>query len=177
MLIRKIWPTNWDKISRFVWSYSFPEKVRVSLVEAWPATRTDKYEKIEEGLKVYLLIHAARLHGLIEDTSIPMPSTAVDEGWHAFILCSRDYFSFCEKVYGEYLHHEPTAESDKNHTSPLTQVHPEIVKLRKLANKLHDKKLIDIKLTRDFVTMDWQMHIPEGWHITIDEWERAATLA
>src|ERR1041385_3414014 len=35
------------------------------------------------------------------------PNEAVDMMWHAFILCSRDYFRFCELV-GGYIHHQPS---------------------------------------------------------------------
>ncbi|WP_199040007.1 glycine-rich domain-containing protein [Glycomyces salinus] len=51
-------------------------------------------------------------------TSAPLaPSAAVDLGWHAFILHTRDYAAFCETVAGGFIHHvpheEPTAEEDK----------------------------------------------------------------
>ncbi|MCM3920728.1 hypothetical protein ND748_03430 [Frankia sp. AiPs1] len=36
------------------------------------------------------------------------PSTAVDAGWHAFLLHTRDYASFCARVAGRFIHHEPT---------------------------------------------------------------------
>jgi hypothetical protein len=38
---------------------------------------------------------------------IGMPSHAVDEAWHGFILCTARYSAFCEKAYGRFLHHHP----------------------------------------------------------------------
>ena len=38
-----------------------------------------------------------------------MPSQAVDEAWHEFILSTRFYNQFCQKAFGRYLHHTPTA--------------------------------------------------------------------
>ncbi|WP_407664233.1 glycine-rich domain-containing protein [Mycolicibacterium psychrotolerans] len=38
---------------------------------------------------------------------IGMPSRAVDEAWHGFILCTARYSTFCEEAYGRYLHHHP----------------------------------------------------------------------
>jgi hypothetical protein len=36
-----------------------------------------------------------------------MPSHAVDEAWHGFILCTARYSAFCERAYGRFLHHHP----------------------------------------------------------------------
>jgi hypothetical protein len=36
-----------------------------------------------------------------------MPSRAVDEAWHGLILCTARYSAFCEKAYGQFLHHHP----------------------------------------------------------------------
>lgn len=36
-----------------------------------------------------------------------MPSRAVDEAWHGFILCTARYSAFCREAYGRYLHHHP----------------------------------------------------------------------
>lgn len=35
------------------------------------------------------------------------PSPLVDIGWHAFILHTRDYAQFCERVAGRFIHHDP----------------------------------------------------------------------
>lgn len=36
-----------------------------------------------------------------------MPSRAVDEAWHEFMLDSIAYTGFCETAFGGYLHHSP----------------------------------------------------------------------
>jgi hypothetical protein len=41
------------------------------------------------------------------------PSPLVDTGWHTFILYTRDYAEFCEKVAGRFIHHNPTDEEGK----------------------------------------------------------------
>ena len=38
------------------------------------------------------------------------PSSLVDIGWHTFILYTRDYAAFCDKVAGRFLHHNPFDE-------------------------------------------------------------------
>jgi hypothetical protein len=31
----------------------------------------------------------------------------VDNMWHNFILYTKDYHEFCQRFFGEYLHHQP----------------------------------------------------------------------
>lgn len=38
------------------------------------------------------------------------PSPAADVGWHTFILFTKDYAEFCERVAGRFIHHVPEAE-------------------------------------------------------------------
>lgn len=45
--------------------------------------------------------------------ALPMTSIEVDNIWHQFILFTRDYFDFCEHIFGRYLHHSPNVKSDK----------------------------------------------------------------
>lgn len=32
---------------------------------------------------------------------------SIDEMWHNFILYTRDYTHFCQRYFGQYLHHQP----------------------------------------------------------------------
>jgi hypothetical protein len=38
---------------------------------------------------------------------VAMPSQVVDDLWHEFILCTRNYELFCKKAFGGFLHHTP----------------------------------------------------------------------
>lgn len=38
---------------------------------------------------------------------------SIDEMWHAFILCTREYHYFCNHFFGCYIHHAPNKESDQ----------------------------------------------------------------
>lgn len=54
------------------------------------------------------------------------PSVVVDIGWHTFILYTREYAGFCERVAGRFLHHEPTdvpgdANNDVNDSEQTMQ--------------------------------------------------------
>src|SRR3954453_18946394 len=59
---------------------------------------------IEEGLRQWLRCCAAALR---DGEVIGMPSRAVDEAWHGFILCTARYAAFCDAAYGRFLHHHP----------------------------------------------------------------------
>ncbi len=38
---------------------------------------------------------------------VAMPSQAVDDAWHEFILFTRQYDKFCRHAFGRFLHHTP----------------------------------------------------------------------
>ena len=59
---------------------------------------------VETGLRQWLRCCAA---ALADGQLIGMPSHAVDEAWHGFILCTVRYTAFCDRAYGRYLHHHP----------------------------------------------------------------------
>lgn len=43
------------------------------------------------------------------------PTKAVDEGWHTFLLFSKDYMRFCQQFLGvAYLHHSPFTSETKS---------------------------------------------------------------
>src|SRR6266516_3585391 len=59
---------------------------------------------IETGLRQWLRCAGAALR---DGQVISMPSHAVDEAWHGFILCTARYAEFCTAAYGTFLHHHP----------------------------------------------------------------------
>lgn len=36
-----------------------------------------------------------------------VPSRFVDDGWHTFLLYTQEYFEFCNRIAGRYIHHSP----------------------------------------------------------------------
>ncbi|MFD9891444.1 glycine-rich domain-containing protein [Amycolatopsis sp. NPDC059027] len=41
------------------------------------------------------------------------PSETVDIGWHTFILYTREYVEFCDRIAGRFIHHVPDDENEK----------------------------------------------------------------
>lgn len=40
------------------------------------------------------------------------PSELVDIGWHAFILYTKEYAEFCDRVVGRFVHHMPNDDGE-----------------------------------------------------------------
>lgn len=61
-----------------------------------------------------------RFLGLIAAGYSPlgMYSEAVDQLWHAHLLCTRLYASFCEQFFGRFIHHTPTLEQNIESDAP-----------------------------------------------------------
>jgi hypothetical protein len=68
-------------------------------------------ELVEEGLRQWLRCCAAALR---DKQVIGMPSHAVDEAWHGFLLCTARYSGFCKQAYGQFLHHHPEGGAPDN---------------------------------------------------------------
>jgi len=45
-------------------------------------------------------------------TQTVSPPPRVDDGWHAFILFTRDYAAYCEDRFGRFIHHDPMESQD-----------------------------------------------------------------
>jgi hypothetical protein len=51
-------------------------------------------------------------------TTAPLsPSKLVDIGWHTFVLYSRDYAEFCDRIAERFIHHIPTDDEQDTATS------------------------------------------------------------
>jgi hypothetical protein len=45
-------------------------------------------------------------------SDVPLsPSERVDEGWHNFILFTKDYADFCHRNFGRFIHHVPLEDT------------------------------------------------------------------
>ncbi|MEV0647506.1 hypothetical protein AB0I28_19785 [Phytomonospora sp. NPDC050363] len=55
-----------------------------------------------------IIDQAAAFLAACATTAAPLsPSLAVDIGWHAMVLHTRDYAEFCQRVAGRFIHHVP----------------------------------------------------------------------
>jgi hypothetical protein len=94
----------------YIWFYPFPEHVEERCRHHHPELSDHDWKLIEQGLREWFLCCAWR-----DGEVLGMPSQLVDEAWHEFILDSRHYTEFCERAFGEYLHHTP----ESSMTTPM----------------------------------------------------------
>jgi hypothetical protein len=76
--------------------------VFVELAKTYPWLDKKETQLVARALRHYFLLHARSRH-----TVVAMPSKVVDALWHAFILDTRAYQSFCRAAFGAYFHHIP----------------------------------------------------------------------
>ena len=91
-----------ERRRRYVESFEFPDYLKAKLREARPALTPAQETMVFDGLRQYF--HACRV---ANGRFVSMPSQAVDDAWHAFILSTRHYRDFCERAFGRFLHHTP----------------------------------------------------------------------
>jgi hypothetical protein len=95
--IRRSSPVDLTRVNCAVASLQLPDAI-------WKTCPWQPRELIETGLRQWLRCAGAALR---DDQVIGMPSHAVDEAWHGFILCTARYGRFCDEAYGRFLHHHP----------------------------------------------------------------------
>ncbi len=85
------------RVNRAVAALELPDAI-------WKTCPWQPRPLIEAGLRQWLRCAGAALR---DGQVIGMPSHAVDEAWHGFILCTARYGRFCDAAYGRFLHHHP----------------------------------------------------------------------
>ncbi len=126
------------------------------------ATRPDidpaHFRKIERGLRDFF--EAYLLSGR---KPVSMPSQAVDELWHEFILYTRHYQQFCDAAFGRFLHHTPAGAITRNYDRN--------VGLRRVWWHCCKREGIDPrKATRLplLFALDTQLALADGFHYVVD---------
>ena len=94
--------------AEFIDSFTFPDKLKNSLAEAYPHLSQAQVNRVIETLREYF--HICNEGG---NDFMSMPSEAVDSAWHEFILFTRQYADFCNKAFGRFLHHTPAEGMSK----------------------------------------------------------------
>ncbi|MEV6137989.1 hypothetical protein AB0L63_18350 [Nocardia sp. NPDC051990] len=104
-------------VDRVVAALEFPDAVfRTTPWQRLPTPPTpsaaipEPRELVETGLRQWLRCCGAAMR---DGQVIGMPSHAVDEAWHGFILCTEMYAAFCATAYGRFLHHFPEGVAPK----------------------------------------------------------------
>ena len=111
-LLALLWRRWRDQRRRaFIDGYPYREALDHRLAARRPELTEAQRADVLAGLRDYFqMCHAAgrRL--------VAMPSQAVDDAWHEFILFTRRYDTFCRGAFGRFLHHTP-AEAMRSPTA------------------------------------------------------------
>lgn len=83
-------------------AFQFPDHIARKVQQAYPHLGPAECGQVMAGLRQFFAV-AMEARG----RRVSMPSQAVDEAWHAFILSTREYRDFCRQVLGRFLHHVP----------------------------------------------------------------------
>ena len=87
---------------RFIREASLPPFLAGKLREVYPQLSARDAELVLRGLRQFFLAHLRSGRRFVA-----MPSRAVDEAWHQYILHTRGYEQWCEAAFGGLLHHSP----------------------------------------------------------------------
>lgn len=90
------------KAEAFIQGYEFPPHIGRRVQRRHPHLGESGWQQVEQGLREWFICCAWRGR-----TVLGMPSRAVDDAWHEFILDSIAYTGFCDVAFGAYLHHTP----------------------------------------------------------------------
>lgn len=90
--------------AEFIRTFRFPRGLFGKFREHYPEMTRKDIALVSRGLRQFFIAHL-----MSGNKYVAMPSKAVDDLWHEFILYTRDYKVFCNKAFGEFLHHTPAA--------------------------------------------------------------------
>jgi hypothetical protein len=97
-----------SKRQAFIDNYNFTAHQYARVQLTYPHLSDVHMTLLARGLKTFFSAH---LHA--PKAVHAMPSKAVDAMWHAFILDTRAYQSFCQHAFGRYFHHIPGSRMDE----------------------------------------------------------------
>jgi hypothetical protein len=102
-LLALLW-RHWARRRRaaFIEEFPYARFLDQRLAARRPELTTEQRSEVFAGLRDYFQM--CRMAGR---RMVAMPSQAVDDAWHEFILFTRYYGRFCRGAFGRFLHHTP----------------------------------------------------------------------
>ncbi|MBI4743027.1 MAG: hypothetical protein HY777_16085 [Betaproteobacteria bacterium] len=86
----------------FIDNYPYAKFLDKRLAARRPELNEEQRRLVFDALRAYF--HLCRE---AKSRMVAMPSQAVDDAWHEFILFTRQYQRFCADAFGRFLHHTP----------------------------------------------------------------------
>jgi len=86
----------------YIRNFTLPQGLFDKLRQRHPHLTLKECQLVAHGLRQFFLAHLK-----IRRQYVSMPSQAVDDLWHEFILYTRNCQAFCQKAFGRFFHHTP----------------------------------------------------------------------
>lgn len=86
----------------YIRNFLLPKGLYEALREHHPQLTPKEFQLVSQGLRQFFLAHLKSGKKFVS-----MPSQVADDMWHEFILYTRAYETFCNKAFGQMLHHTP----------------------------------------------------------------------
>lgn len=95
---------NWRRQRRgaYIAAYPYQRFLDKRLATRRPELSAEQRNEVFAALDDYFQLCRKAGHRMVA-----MPSQAVDDAWHEFILFTRQYDKFCRHAFGRFLHHTP----------------------------------------------------------------------
>jgi hypothetical protein len=128
------------------------------LVQRRPLLSAEERQTVLAGLAQWFQV--CRLAGR---RPVSMPSQAVDEAWHQFILFTRNYQVFCREALGRFLHHVP-AEAMPSATTATAGIR----RTWRLACRLEGIDPRNPERLPQLFALDAILNLPDGFRYRLD---------
>jgi hypothetical protein len=94
----------WLRLRRaeFIRAYRWPPGLLERLEKHRPGLARKDSALVSRGLRQFFVAYL-----MSGKRYVSMPSQVADDLWHEFILYTREYDTFCRRVFGGFLHHTP----------------------------------------------------------------------
>ena len=142
---------------QYIRGYAFPASVLADLRAAYPHLDDAGVELVVRALRDFFLVHARAGR-----RAVGMPSKAVDELWHAFILHTQAYQDFCQRAFGSFFHHVPASAMGTSGSESAMAMR----RTFRLACQEAGLVRTDTRLPLLF-TIDWQLAVPGAVAYTV----------
>lgn len=143
----------------YIKKYKFPQGLHRRLSKHHPNLTDAQFQQVSDALRQFFLIHLRSGKKLVS-----MPSQVTDDLWHEFILYTQAYQTFCQKAFGQFLHHTPAAAlSEKQKKSNVglrrSWVH---------ACQIENISTVTPRSLPLIFAVDALLNIPNGFHYVTD---------
>jgi hypothetical protein len=135
----------------------FDSSIHRRVADKYPHLTSTQVQQVLDGLKDYFHL-SLQAKGVLS-----MPSQAVDEAWHAFILSTKAYASFCQRAFGRFLHHHPA----ETMTAP-TQATQGIRRVWTLACQRERINAASPERLPRLFALDRELNIPHGFYYSLN---------